>query len=1276
MMNARFTHLTRILLVLTGAILVVAALVTVVGQWGRTVRAGPPRSPGTGTDPEIRWITMTSDLPYHDPADGEGITKTVYFSNCVAGTITMTFDITGTPTLVLIAGGAFGDPAQVFTSTTSPFTPIVTYSVGVGDGDQQGIAYTVISTGTVQTTTVAITYVQDITAPTSSISYPMAGQYVSATQLVIAGTASDVITDVAGSGLQVVQVSTSTAWVDAAGKETWAYTWTLPITDGMPYTLSVRAQDNLDTWQQTLHSVPITVDNVPPTGTVVFTPSLPVCQWVNTNTFNVQWDGFTDNGGIAGYQYLISDTAPLTLPLPGGTFTTTTGVTEMLADGEWHFHLAARDEAGNWSTTRYTGLFHVDVTSPTVVISAPMSGAVLTTVLSSIPITGTASDATSDITQVLATTGTTWVPADGLAPWVYTWTLPIADNVVHTLTAQATDDATNVGISDHVTVTVDTIAPTATAPLPDRSPWVTSTVVYTWPASTDGAGIVDYRVNITNTEGYTGLFSTVDPALTFTQALTQGAGYYARVRASDTNGNVGAWSGPSAVVTPDLTAPNIWSPSVVEASDHLYAVGTHLYYTNTMPLAQTFAVRGHSSDGLSGVDRVSFSPAFGESPADDTLGFTPWQSGSPNYEVDPGATASGFITATVYDKAGNTAVQTYTYALDGTPPESTASAPAYATSSPIPVTWVATDTQSGVYSTTLWYMKEVTGTWTPTLTINAGSGTFNFYPPDADGLYLFATIAADNLQNLEAGPTVSETQTVYDTKVPQSEVTWAPQYRNTSPITMTWVATPSLGPLTEVRLWYRFDGGTWTTTTITRAASSGVFTFTRATDGSDDGTYGFATVAKDAFGKSEAEPPVIADETTVYDTIISPTIGLTGTPAVWTNTNAFTVTWDNPVDLSGIVGAYYKLDTAPRGPHDGTWVAGADLEQITGIAVTGEGTHTIYVWLRDAAGNLNHTHRRTTTLRYDGTPPTSVIITAPKHISATQFLVSWSAEDGTSGIASYTVEYSGTAYTAWQKWLTNTTKLSDTFPVPETETDYVFRVTAYDRAGNSAQDETATHVGISRVYIPMVVRNYVNIPFQNGSFEDGWSPWEHRGELAQERVTGPAEGIHDGHYAARFGDPTYNNRGGVPVGSARIWQEFSVPDEGTPTVTIWYHIYTHDLVWGPTTLRYYDSFEIYINTVDWDDAKDPDPADPRRKARCRDNLGVPDTSQAGLVFCDGKLEDSTGTGPPADLGWHSVTLDLSAFKGEVITLYIATFNRVDGWFNTWTYVDDITVSWQ
>ncbi len=385
------------------------------------------------------------------------------------------------------------------------------------------------------------------------------------------------------------------------------------------------------------------------------------------------------------------------------------------------------------------------------------------------------------------------------------------------------------------------------------------------PSSLDGSGIGRYQIRIYNTRegGYDAVFDVVDSEYVFTQATEESEGYYAQVRAVDGWGNWGGWSASSVVVIPDLTPPTVWDPFIVETSPYLHAVGTVLYYTNTMPapLDQAFTVLGYSDDGPSGVDRVCFTPAFGDQPSCDTTGFQPWQSSNPNYEVDRGTTASGAIVATVYDRADNTVQQAYPYELDGTPPDSTASAPPYATSSPIRVPWAATDAQSGVYSVTLWYRYELTGTWTPAQHPPGmgGSGSFMFVPPDGPGTYYFGTVAEDNLGNLEHGVMEPEAQTIYDTSAPTSDVTVAPTYWNHlgAPITMTWVATPTLAPLVEVRLWYRYNPGDnqgdWNPTTVFSdgPATSGVFSFDPA---EGDGVYDFATVARDDKGKSEALP--------------------------------------------------------------------------------------------------------------------------------------------------------------------------------------------------------------------------------------------------------------------------------------------------------------------------------------------------------------------------------------------------------------------------------------
>lgn len=306
-----------------------------------------------------------------------------------------------------------------------------------------------------------------------------------------------------------------------------------------------------------------------------------------------------------------------------------------------------------------------------------------------------------------------------------------------------------------------------------------------------------------------------------------------------------------------------------------------------------------------------------------------------------------------------------TFVQDITAPVSTASSPAYVITGSIPITWVATDTQSGVYSTTLWHKKDAGG-WTFDQTRNEAGGTFYFTPTLGDGTYYFATVAADHLGNLEAGPTVSKTQTI-------------------------------------------------------------------------------------------------------YDTAIAPVSGLTVTPAVWTNNNSFRVSWNDPNDPSGIKGVHYITVTPPTSNGDGKFIPGSGLSFT--VATPSSGQWPVYVWLEDNAGNVNYALSRTVDLRFDNVPPSKPIITAPTHSAIPTFTVSWSSQDTPSGIATYTLEYSSTKLANWQLGVSGDVT-NTALTVPYTDTSYVLRVTAFDRAGNSTAVTTTVYVGPFRIFLPVTLRNY------------------------------------------------------------------------------------------------------------------------------------------------------------------------------------------------------------
>lgn len=131
----------------------------------------------------------------------------------------------------------------------------------------------------------------------------------------------------------------------------------------------------------------------------------------------------------------------------------------------------------------------------------------------------------------------------------------------------------------------------------------------------------------------------------------------------------------------------------------------------------------------------------------------------------------------------------------------------------------------------------------------------------------------------------------------------------------------------------------------------------------------------DAAGNIQA----VANSLTLYFDSLAPgaPLGLTVTPASWTRANAFTVTWTNPPDYSGVGAAYYRLGVAPRYNTDGQMESlPLSTSRITGVLADSEGQTPLYVWLRDRAGNLSYTTAVSALLRYDDTAPVTALASA------------------------------------------------------------------------------------------------------------------------------------------------------------------------------------------------------------------------------------------------------------------------------------------------------------
>jgi hypothetical protein len=226
-----------------------------------------------------------------------------------------------------------------------------------------------------------------------------------------------------------------------------------------------------------------------------------------------------------------------------------------------------------------------------------------------------------------------------------------------------------------------------------------------------------------------------------------------------------------------------------------------------------------------------------------------------------------------------------------------------------------------------------------------------------------------------------------------------------------------------------------------------------------------------------------------------------------------------------------------------------------------------------------------------------------------------------------------------------------------------------------ADARRTTDVITTYTYLPLVAQGYRL--FVNGDFEAGLAGWETARGPFDGHGSGLPQGAvaFDGGRRALLGEPDAADHF-IPVGYGAIAQTFTL---NVRYLKLRYWVFSYDIARGET--RYYDTFEVSINRppADISDAERED----RGCAGARLNPeGTVSLSGDGLALCGGR-PGATGWGSPWDSGgWKTVALDLSAFQGANVTLYLAAWSReVDApfyddhaWYNTWAYVDDVQPS--
>lgn len=210
-----------------------------------------------------------------------------------------------------------------------------------------------------------------------------------------------------------------------------------------------------------------------------------------------------------------------------------------------------------------------------------------------------------------------------------------------------------------------------------------------------------------------------------------------------------------------------------------------------------------------------------------------------------------------------------------------------------------------------------------------------------------------------------------------------------------------------------------------------------------DGPHSLTLTARDASGESASTAQQFyVDNNAPGHPLGLAVVGGDG----WRSTNDFAVTWENPDQGTGspIDGAYYKIGSAPTSPTDGA----RDLSK---IEVPGDGDWTLFVWLRDQAGNADHGEHVTAKLRLDSTAPSLAFVNDRTPGNLAEVRVSTSDEH--SGVAAGQVEIRRQGTPEWQALETRREGTELVAAIPDDRLErgtYELRATATDGAGNTA----------------------------------------------------------------------------------------------------------------------------------------------------------------------------------------------------------------------------------
>ena len=773
-------------------------------------------------------------------------------------------------------------------------------------------------------TAISVTVLNDIAAPTVSVTGPAANATVAGAVTVTANAADDI----AITSVQFLLDGAPLGAADTAAP--YEATWSTTSTANGAHTLTAVASDAVGN-ATTAASVSVLVSNdlAAPTVSV----SAPAAGATVGGTVTVTANA-TDDVAVTSVQFMVDGVA-LGAPdsaAPYEAAWATTGT----ANGAYTLSAVARDAAGRETTaTAVAVTVFNDVTAPTVSLTSPAAGQ---TVGGAVTVTANASDDVAITSVQFLLNGAPLGAADATAPYEAAWTTTTAANGAHSLTAVARDAAGHetTAAATNVTVLNDVAAPTVSITSPAANATVGGAVIVTANAS-DDIGVTNVQFLLDGVP-----LAVVDPTAPFeaawsTTAAANGTHTLTAV-ARDAAGNETTATAINVTVLNDSAAPivTVTSPAGDATVDG------------------TVTVTANASDDI-GVTSVQFLLDGAALGAAD--GAAPYEAA---WSTTTAANGVHTLTAVARDAAGHesTAAAISVHVLNdlSAPTVSLTSPTADATVGGAVTIRANASDDVGVTSIQFLLDGAVLGAadtaapfeavWSTTTAAN-GSHTLAAVARDAAGHETTATAIAVTVFNDVTAPAVSVTN---------------PAAASTINGAVTVTASAS-DDVSVASVQFLLDGAP-----LGAADSVPPYEAAWSTTGAANGAHTLAAVARDAAGH---ETTSTAIDVTVLNDLTAPSVAVINPVNGQTVSGMLTV-GANASDDVGVTSVQFLLDGAPLGtpdtavPFDATWLSTS----------TADGPHTVTAVARDAAGRETTSTSISVTVRNDFSAP-AIALTAP-----------------------------------------------------------------------------------------------------------------------------------------------------------------------------------------------------------------------------------------------------------------------------------------------------------